>query len=366
MRRGTRATVPRARGGLLLAACLVALSLALFAESAHAGTASVDGISDQSLPTWDAGFQGSSFAGLFARDWVASSHIRYARYVVQWNVMAGGYSPERSLFEHWLVDVAGMGLTPDLGLTSFDDRYPRYPAQYAMRLGEILERARAMGHPLPYVEAWNEPNNQGHRSAAQAAQLANAAQAVCEGGYGCTVVAGDFEDAPGIAAYEREYERNLDAPPAIWGVHPYRSVEAMSEAPYLSFLSGLPDGGAGARVWITEIAARRCTDYGGRLEEHGEAGQARRAEWLLDTLMRNDPPEHAFYYDFLLGGYRRPSCGSEPEDGALYVPTGEPPRVEDSPRAAAEIIWGRARGPCPGAAPDAPGPFGLCLPAPAP
>jgi hypothetical protein len=375
----------RMLGSCGVAACLC---LALLPAAARASTSSIDGISDQSLPTWDAGFVGSSFAGLFESDWVADSRIRYARYVVQWDVMSSAHAAERSIFEHWLDDVESIGLVPDVSLTSYDRVYPRSAAEYAWRLAEILGRARALGHLVPYVEAWNEPNNQGHQSAAEAARLTNAAEAVCRDDYGCVVIAGDFEDAPGLRRYERAYERRLDTSPEIWGVHPYRSVEAMSETPYLRFLRNLPDAGAGVQVWITEIAARRCTDYDGELEEHGESGQARRAEWLLDRLMRNHPPAHAFYYGFLLGEYREPSCEREREDGVLYVPSGEPPRVEDRPRAAANVIWGPRLNPCakgasgllvlpvPGvpAAPAGlfgqpgpfalPGPFGPCLPVP--
>ncbi|HEY3830236.1 MAG TPA: hypothetical protein VGL57_13670 [Solirubrobacteraceae bacterium] len=339
-----RALVPSARGRLVLATCFAALSLSLafFPAGAQANTFSVDGISDQSLPMWDAGFVGSDFAGLFERSWVADSHIRYARYVVQWNVMSDAYTAERSIFEHWLQDVASMGLVADVSLTSYDHVYPKSAAEYAAALTAILDRASAIGDPVPYLEAWNEPNNQGHEPAVEAARFANAARAVCAAGHDCVMIAGDFEDAPGLARYEREYERNLDRAPAIWGVHPYWSVEEMSEAPYLNFIDNLPNGGTGVRIWFTEIAARKCTDYNGDLKEYGEAGQARRAEWLVDTLMRNHPPEHAFYYDFLLGGYRQPSCAAEREDGALYVPGGDPPRVEDRPRAAAGIIWGGA------------------------
>lgn len=319
-----------------LAVCL-GLAVLLAVPAAGAVTLSVDGISDQNIPYWDGGFYDSYFAGLFQRDWVADDQIRYARYVVQWNVMSGAYAEKRADFEIWLQDVASLGLTPDIALTSYDRVYPRSPGEYALRLGQILTQARALGHPLPYVEAWNEPNNQGHLTAAVAADLANAAHALCALAYGCTVIAGDFEDAPGLPRYERQYERNLAMSTPIWGVHPYRSVEAMSEAPYLAFLRNLPHADAGQQVWITEIAARECTDYDGVLHEHEEAGQARRAAWLLDRLMANHPPAHAFYYEFLLGGSRQPGCGAEPEDGALYVPVAAP-SVADRPRAAAVVL----------------------------
>jgi hypothetical protein len=327
--------------------CLLVLLLALVVPvaPAHANTSTIDGISDQSLPAWDGAFADSYFAELFRAEWDSASRIRYARYVVQWNVMATGHGVERAAFASWLRDVASLGLIPDVALTSYDGIRPVSPTEYAARLAELLERAAAIGEPLPYVEAWNEPNNQGDESAPAAARLANAAQTLCATRYGCAVIAGDFEDRPGLVVYERRYERNLDFAPAIWGVHPYWSVQAMSEAPYLSVLRNLPDEGAGAQVWITEIAARKCTDYGGALVEYGEAGQALRAHWLVDTLLRNHPPAHAFYYEFLLGDRRQPSCASEPEDGALYVPAGpgEAPSgylgVLDRPRLAARYIW---------------------------
>jgi hypothetical protein len=320
-----------------------------------AGTPYVDGISDQSLPAWDGGFAGSYFARLFSSVWVGGGHIRLARYVAQWDLMREGsggadaHGDYRERLEAWLGDVAGLGLVGEIALTSYDGIYPQSAAEYEVSLQQLLERARAMGRPLSYVEAWNEPNNQGAQPAARAAQLTNAANALCERGYGCRVVAGNLEDSPAVAGYEREYERGLDFSPTIWGVHPYYSVEERSEAPLANFEANLPHGGAGAQLWFTEIAARACTDHGGRLVENGAGGQAERAAWLVDTLMRNRKPEHVFYNVFLLADGRRPSCSSEREDDALYAPGGTA-AGPDTPRAAAGYIWdgraGEPPGPC--------------------
>ena len=188
-----------------------------------APTPYVDGVSDQSLPAWDGGFSGSYFARLFSSVWVHGGHIRLARYVVQWDVMrepSGGANAQgdyRERLEAWLEDVASLGLIPDLALTSYDGIYPQSAGEYVASLKPLLERARALGRPLSYVEAWNEPNNQGALPAVRAAQLTNAAQALCEGADGCRVVAGDLEDSPEVAGYEREYESGLDFSPAIWG-----------------------------------------------------------------------------------------------------------------------------------------------------
>lgn len=324
---------------------MLCLILALGTTPAGAGTAYVDGISDQSLPAWDGAFDESYFGRLFSAVWVRSGHIRLARYVAQWDLMreySNGANPHGDYHEQleaWLTDVGKLGIVPEIALTSYDGVYPITVKDYETRLRLLLDRARAMGHPVQYVEAWNEPNNQGRQTALQAAQLTNSAAALCAKGYGCQVVAGSLEDSPNVAGYEREYERALDFAPAIWGVHPYYSIELKSQAPLERVIENLPRSGVGERIWFTEIAARACTAYHGQLVDHGALGQAERARWLVDSLMRFGKPEHVFYFAFLPSERRQPSCSSEPEDDALYEPSTDP-EAPDVPRPAASYIWG--------------------------
>jgi hypothetical protein len=319
--------------------------------SVGAVTSYVDGISDQSLPAWDGGFEESYFAGLFDDTWVhgPGAHVDFARYVVQWNVISGDYPRYLREFEAWLGDVASIGLKPEIALTSYDGSLPGTPREYETELVKILARARALGEPIGWLEAWNEPNGQGEESARAAAAFTNAASSVCEGEYECTVIAGDFEDSPGVAAYEDEYVSDLDPVPTNWGVHPYYSVGEESEAPFETVREHLPNAGAGERIWFTEVAARKCTDFDGDLVENGEAGQARQADWLVNTLIRNARPAHVFYYELLLRDGREPECETEGSDSALYVPSGDPAEP-DRPRAAASYIWGAGAPSAPGGA----------------
>ena len=317
------------------------------AAYADGGTAYVDGISDQSLPAWDGDFSSSYFAVLFHEAWVGNppAHITLARYVVQWNASAeseDGKPAYLRRFESWLRDASSIGLVPDLALTSYTGTYPSSAGEYQTQLREILALAQAIGHPIRYLEAWNEPNNQGNLSASTAAQFTNSASTICAEGYGCTVIAGNFEDSPDVARYEDEYVKSIkgiNKLPIIWGVHPYYSVEEMSEAPFLNFRDHLPDKGIGQQIWFTEISARKCSDFDGHQVENGELGQAERANWLVNTLMKNARPEHVFYYEFLLKERRQPSCITEAWDGALYLPA-ENPGEPDYPRLAASYIWG--------------------------
>jgi hypothetical protein len=335
-----RVTAPARTPTLFIGACLaVVLALAVTCASAAASTRRIDGLSDQSLPAWDGGFAGSSFARVFRSRWTVegSGQIAFARYVVQWDVMtepsggahAGGDYRER--FEAWLEDVRSLGLVPVVALTSYDRRRPGSAGEYLAQLGAILDRAAAMGYPLSYVEPWNEPNNQGGENAATAAVFANAANGLCEARRSCSVVAGDFEDRSDVEGYERAYERALTFAPRIWGVHPYVSVQSRRDTNLRRLLSALPGNAAGRRIWFTEIGALYCT----RGEVRGEAKQAGDAAYLVDRLLA-DPalaPEHAFYYGFHFADHASAPCApSGGQDSELYASSG-------TERAAARVLF---------------------------
>ncbi len=220
----------RRLAGIVALGC--SLLFVVVQPSVSSATEYVDGISDQSIPNWDSGFAGSYFAGFFGTTWIAGGRISLARYVVQWNAMNGSGEPYtyfRQQFTKWVEDAGGMGLTLDVSLTSYNGVYPASSTEYKERLKEILNEAKSLGHPARYVEAWNEPNNQGgYQKVSEAvtpAHFTNSAYAACEEGYGCTIIAGNVEDNTSAKAYEEEYRTNLSPVPAIWGIHPYYSVE---------------------------------------------------------------------------------------------------------------------------------------------
>jgi hypothetical protein len=336
----------RRRGRIAAAPALVlvsALALAGWAGAPRAGAAGIDGVSDQSLPAWEGSFPASRLAAAFG-DVLAgpTAQIRYARYVLQWNALqepsggpaaAGDY---RERFEAWLGDVGLLRLTPVLALTSFDGVRPATPARYAASLRALLDRAAALGVPVPYVEAWNEPNDQGREPAAAAAALADAAQAVCEGGRRCTVIAGDFEDRRSLPGYERAYEQALAFRPLVWGLHPYGSLLLRSDARLRAFRAALPDGGRGVQVWFTEAAAFYCR----RGAVLGQDAQVREAAYLVGRLLGDPalPVAHAFYYGVMFkDGLPAPCAAGGGEDSELYGPDGQP-------RTAAGIVFAAGAG----------------------
>jgi hypothetical protein len=336
--------------GVTLIICLVILGMC--AGTALAGTSYVDGVSDQNLPAWDGGFTGSYFAGFFQSSWVGSppSHMTLARYVLQWNETlesSHGANPQgdyRERFEAWLTDVGSLGLIPEVALTSYTGAYPASSAEFRSRLNEVLSSASAQGHPIRYVEGWNEPNNQGHmteasgtKSPVAAAHYTNEAYALCANTYGCTVIAGNFEDTSTVATYEKTYESALSPTPTIWGVHPYQSVKAHSDSNLNAFEAALPSEGAGDQVWFTEVGAYECEHYDG--EERGERKQAEDARYLVNGLMHEPriTPTHVFYYGMLEGNRAYPPCEGSISDTKLFIPSSDP-YAPDAPRAAAAFI----------------------------
>lgn len=370
----TRLTLRRARRG----AHLVALCLMLTAASASAATEApyapivtgqltlseasfasiagsalpqmetpyVDGISDQSLADWDSGsFLDSSFpdgslpgglSSIFHGTWTGglSSHITLARYVVQWNVMSGGYPEYLAELESWYAAVLGIGLTPEVSLASYDGTLPSSVEEYQTRLKELLDRLTG----IRYLEAWNEPNATAGLSAAAAAHYTTAAYALCQR-RGCTVIAGNFLDSQSnLLTYEHAYEQALHpAQFTNWGIHPYYAVKTRSASTVLDFRSSLPGAGGGKRIWFTEVGAYQCEDYG-RYTVLGEREQALDASWLVNRLMPAIGPVHVFYYEFLFKRRQSPPCDSYSPDTALYIPSSDP-SAPDAPRAAASYIY---------------------------
>lgn len=303
-----------------LCVCLAALAVGMLAgaASARAGTRYIDGISDQSLPAWDGSFEDSSFARFFRATWLGQ--ISLARYVLQWNAMGeasrgpNAHGDYRERFDAWLRGVRSLGVTPVIALTSYTRAYPGSAEEYEQGLEAVLDDAAQSDSPIGYVEAWNEPNNQGGETAVKAGEIANWANSICER-HSCQVIAGDFEDSPSAVAYAQAYVSALSFSPGVWGIHPYHSVKAHSDATVLEIERALPDGGRGAQMWFTEIAAYYCADGNMR----GEAQQASDASYLVNRLIPAVAPTHVFYYGFLAGDHAQLSCaGLGDFDSELY------------------------------------------------
>ena len=336
-----------------------------------AGTSHVDGISDQNVPywnldVWSGGPPASPFARFVAASLVAGTPdpLRYARYVVAYDVMCDPGGPAFATFERWLEDVQELGLQPDVAFWygDFDgNRCPSLPLiphsaeQYNAPVAAFMARFTQVS----IVEPWNEPND-GHGpdvAPALAAAFYLAVVGADCASRACTVIAGDFNDAPrNLVAYERGYVAALASVTALdWGLHPYAAVNHERPATVRAFEAGLPDPAAD-RVWYTEVGAFYCTPRQNPAHGYGDrrlqALQERRAHFLVTALMgRPFAPVHVFYYEFMYKQDRRGPCATD--DSALYAPTPRGAPLEYAPRAAVADVF-------PDAAPT------VALPAPRP
>ncbi len=326
-----------------LAATVAAAVLALAPVWASAAPPSIDGISDQNLAywngdVWNGGPSPSPFGQFLTATLVdgPAATLKYARYVVAYDVMCDQSGPAYGVFRTWLEDVQSLGLIPVVAFWygHFDGNscatlpaIPSTPAQYndgAAGVGAFLRAFPA----VRVVEAWNEPNNGSGPDVAPATAAAfwAAARGDCATSACPTVIAGDFNDAQSnLVPYEHQYVAALGgADPLDWGIHPYAAVNNHETATLSAFSAGLPNP-ALDRVWYTEVGAYYCTPK--RNTKNGftpaalQTTQEASAHYLVNTVMEPPfTPVHVFYYEFMYKNNLPGPCADR--DSALFEPAG--------------------------------------------
>ena len=330
--------------GRVLGAFSAALCLSFFFANAPAGAVGyVDGIPDQALGGWSGNFSEASgfnapFPTFFADSWVGSppSHIKLARYIVQWDVMRGvGYEGEFAQLQAWYNHAVELGLTADLTLANYNCSGCVAPEKTEYYTRE-LEALHSAFPGISVFEAWNEPNHAGsfYVTAAAAAHFMNSAYSFCAS-HGCTAIAGDFLDSESnLVKYEEEYESNLSPrDPANWGLHPYHAIKYESNGTVKSFQAALPNPTTD-HLWFTEVGAYYCekgTPYGLTSQEHN-------TQFLVNHLIPEFAPTHVFYYEAAWRYDEPPPCNSSYDDTALYAAESTNGTLHARP--AASIIFG--------------------------
>lgn len=350
------------RGGCpprLLAALAAAALAVIVAPQVLAAPPYVDGISDQNLTDWNGSlwYQGppaSPFARFLDATLIQASPtpLRFARYVVAYDLACDPGGGAYLAFRSWLRDVRELGLAPVVAFWygNFDGnrcpRLPTIPANVA-EYNSPSAGVAAFLHAVPEIrtlEAWNEPND-GPGPDLPPARAADFWLAATRDGcaHECdTVIAGDFSDAqPNLASYERSYVAAL-APvdPPNWGIHPDEAVNDEETTTLSAFYAGLPNEGID-RVWYTEVAAYYCTPA--RNPQRGytaaqlQQAQEQRAHFLVTTLMQYPfTPVHVFYYEFMYRAGRATPCAVN--DSALFAAGSDRSGPAFLPRSASQDI----------------------------
>jgi hypothetical protein len=368
---GVKRRVKRPRsavGRRVLVALVLALGLACAgAVSASASAPYVDGIADQNIGHWNGNFADAQgvfdepFYDYFQQAWVGTppSHIRYARFVTAPDVIAQGGACEQNLFNWYAYVTNTLHLTPVIAVWDVaeggcaDDGVPS-SANYSSDIQQLLTALGGVGTPLPYLEAWNEPNDSGVSSTAAAGFWSDANSACAA--FGCTALAGDLVDtadqsqkfnAAGCAknltfnnlkSYEAGYVKGLKgATPAVWALHPYLAVNCLESTSVSTFTANLPASATPPQVWFTEVGGWECAL--GQSPPRGTAVQEADASYLVNTLMlppAANPPANVFWYELAAPGYTQ-NCGKY-ADSALYEANTAPGLLLARP--AAQTIYG--------------------------
>ncbi len=169
--------------------------------------------------------------------------IRKARLVVSYDAVAVRF--EREIVDTWLAAARGAGVEPFITFGHSRVHPKKLPSVAEFRTAFAAFRKR---YPQVRVyAAWNEINHASQptsKSPARAAAYYNVVKAGCDG---CTVLAGDLLDQPGMTRYLARYRRALHGTPTIWGLHNYADANRFRKTGLRSLLRAVKGD-----VWLTE------------------------------------------------------------------------------------------------------------------
>jgi hypothetical protein len=149
---------------------------------------------------------------------------------------------------------------------------------------------------VPYYTAWNEPNYSGQPTkccksttgATAAGHFYNAVYALCNDPAEtkhCTVLAGDFSDAPSLLTdnYVKAYRAALNDNPKIWAWHAYSDTNQNVHTRFDAFLRMARPS---SKIWITEANGIVHNGPADKLVINQTPDQADgHLQYLLDTLV---------------------------------------------------------------------------------
>ncbi|MEA2192492.1 MAG: hypothetical protein QOI73_2613 [Solirubrobacteraceae bacterium] len=180
---------------------------------------------------------------MFADPLFKALKIADARLVVSYDTVAVHF--ERQLVDAWLGAARKAGVRPFITFG-----HSRVHPRKLPSVAEFRAAFRAFRKRYPQVDTyapWNEINHASQPTAkapARAAQYYDVVASECDG---CTVLAGDLLDQPGMTRYLAAYRRALASTPRIWGLHNYADSNRFRTSGLRSLLKAVPGD-----VWLTE------------------------------------------------------------------------------------------------------------------
>lgn len=191
---------------------------------------------------------------------------------------------ERRLVDGWLGAAKAAGVRPFVTFGHSRAHPTKLPS-----VAEFRAAFEAFHRRYPQVRVygpWNEINNASQptsRSPARAAAYYDVVKAGCAG---CTVLAGDLLDQPGMIRYLTAYRRALHGTPRIWGLHNYADANRFRTTGLRSLLRAVQGD-----VWLTETGG--IVKFG-RSFPRDEQRAARAVRYVL-ALAKDTPRVTAVY-----------------------------------------------------------------------
>lgn len=266
---------------------------------------------------------GDQQAAMFADRRFQALGVRHARLVVSYDAVDVGF--ERDLTDTWLKKAREAGVEPFITFG--------HSRVHPKKLPSVAEFRRAFEafrkhHPEVRVYApWNEINHASqptHAEPKRAAEYYNVVKAACDG---CTVLAGDVLDQPGMTRYVRRYRSHLEGRPSIWGLHNYADANRFRDSGLRELL-----GTVNGDVWLTETGG--IVRFGKNFP-HDEQRAARALKYVLALAKRTPRVRRVYLYNW---------TGTPPNDrfdAGLIAPDGSARPAYDALRA---YLGGSANG----------------------
>jgi hypothetical protein len=238
---GRGITHPMSRLPLLVSS----LMLAWFAVLAPAQAAPVIGIGDQNAP-------------MFTSPFFQQLDVQVSRIIISYDAVLLG-TPEVNAVDAWMAAARRAGVKPLVALNASRGCFDGVGVvkSSACRLPSVKRYRRAFRafrtrYPdVADVSPWNEAN---HRSQPtdlrpdRAADYYRVARADCRG---CTIVAADILDEPGMVTWMKGFRaalRRAGTPtPRLWGLHNYQDVNNGTTSGTRRMLRIVP-----GTIWVTE------------------------------------------------------------------------------------------------------------------
>jgi len=186
---------------------------------------------------------GEQQTAMFSDPRFSALAVKHARLVVAYDVVDVKF--ERELTDAWLAGAKKAGVEPFItfGHSRVKPRKLPTVAEFRAAFGAFRKR-----YPQVRVYApWNEINHASqptHDAPRRAAEYYNVVAAQCEG---CTVLAGDVLDQPGMKRYVQRYRRHLDGSPKTWGLHNYGDANRFRSGGVQELVDAVKGD-----IWLTE------------------------------------------------------------------------------------------------------------------